>query len=373
MLPLPAYYIRMMESTEQNPVFHAEGNVYIHTCAVLKQYQKYIAQHTLPEEEKTVLYWACVLHDIGKIDVTKWRENRWTSWNHEAAGVWHARNLLLQQADITPLQRKQILDLVQWHHVPLRWMKDKKPIEAYLKLATLTDIRRVGLFGWFDIEGRECVDKDIVKANAWAFNEEIVPEIESRIGTFEEIQSRYQSATLSHKNALWNAYKIKNPALFEKLLSASSPEPKPHAFECVMSVGAAKVGKTTYLQAHYPDAFHMTTQAWGLDAMEMPTAFALERSVATFQHHIEMYTRQHKQIVLDGSHLLPEIRQLLIEVIRTLNGKLTFLYFESTLETARTFNGQSPSPLAEENLVQSFKAQFPVHPWEAHTLSYIQI
>ena len=68
-LPLSDAHIKQLKATEQNPKYHAEGNVYNHTLLVLEQFYQYAESYPLSEEEKIILYWAAVLHDIGKTKV----------------------------------------------------------------------------------------------------------------------------------------------------------------------------------------------------------------------------------------------------------------------------------------------------------------
>ena len=63
-----------MRMTEQEPQYHAEGNVYEHTKLVTEAMIKLPIYAESDERDRTVLFFASLLHDIGKIRVTK-REN----------------------------------------------------------------------------------------------------------------------------------------------------------------------------------------------------------------------------------------------------------------------------------------------------------
>lgn len=74
--------IEQMRQTPQNPEWHAEGDVWTHT--------KLIIQHLLESDEwqlsepdnRTILFLAALLHDIGKTVCTRTEEGRITSPNH---------------------------------------------------------------------------------------------------------------------------------------------------------------------------------------------------------------------------------------------------------------------------------------------------
>lgn len=176
-LPIPGELIARMKETQQNPRYHAEGNVYNHTLLVLEKFYAHAYEFELSEEEKEILYWACVLHDIGKPEVTHLKNGRWVATGHEEAGVPIAREILLQHPEISDDQRKRILDLVRWHFVPLRWGLRRLDLDDYRQMAQKTDLRLLGIFAYFDIQGRLCERKPMVLAIIRHYNEHIVPSI----------------------------------------------------------------------------------------------------------------------------------------------------------------------------------------------------
>ncbi|MEM7039885.1 MAG: HD domain-containing protein [Bacteroidota bacterium] len=123
-LPLPSHLLEQLSQTEQNPRFHAEGSVLAHTEMVLEKFHELKGEFSLSESEQKVLYWASIVHDLGKIPNTVNVAGRWKAPGHERAGVPLARNILLAQPDISTAERHQILDLVRWHGVPLLGRSD---------------------------------------------------------------------------------------------------------------------------------------------------------------------------------------------------------------------------------------------------------
>ncbi|MFK7925336.1 MAG: HD domain-containing protein, partial [Bacteroidia bacterium] len=206
-LPLSDTLIESLIATEQNPRYHAEGNVYNHTLLVLEQYKQHRERFNLTQEESDILYWVCILHDIGKPKVTQWTNGRWSAKGHEKAGVPMAREILLKQPEVTAAQRHQILDLIRWHNAPLRWIVNNKPIDVYRKMATRVNLRLLGIFAYFDILGRICEQKTEILDGVEAFLEIYIPQIEQELGTYEQLQSQYKQAGLQKKNAIWSALK----------------------------------------------------------------------------------------------------------------------------------------------------------------------
>lgn len=368
---LPDEYIQRLQNTPQNPKYHAEGNAWIHTQMVLAEYQKHAASHDLTENEKTIFYWACLLHDIGKPEVTVWRNEKWTSRGHESAGVPIARKILHQQAGISVEQRHQILDLVRWHHVPLKWMDEQKSLLDFQRLATRTDLRMIGKMAIFDLEGRICENKEGVRNCYTRFNEEIIPKIENLTGDFHSINSRYRAASRSHQNALWNAYNMQNPVLWEKLLSRPSPPDEKATFHCIISVGAPRCGKTTWLRENYPYALHLSTSGWDLDGKLLDDLYDRQRVLTTFNHHIASYYSQHRTIVLDGNNLCPETRHTIVSLVRHLQAKVTMVFFDTSWEDVLARNVQNENPLSVAELQEKYNYLRNPHPWEAHEMRVV--
>ena len=65
------YYFQEMKNISQNPEFHGEGDVYIHTRMVCDELIRIPAFWKLSEMQKIGLFAAGVFHDVGKIRTTK--------------------------------------------------------------------------------------------------------------------------------------------------------------------------------------------------------------------------------------------------------------------------------------------------------------
>lgn len=59
-------WIRDMETTDQDSIWHAEGNVLIHTKMVVEELQKLEDFQLLSEQNKHILVTSAILHDVEK-------------------------------------------------------------------------------------------------------------------------------------------------------------------------------------------------------------------------------------------------------------------------------------------------------------------
>ena len=77
----------------QDPEWHPEGDAWVHTALVCDAAAEVAERHGLPDDERVVLMFAALCHDLGKA-VTTVFEGRWKSLGHCEAGVPLSRQFL---------------------------------------------------------------------------------------------------------------------------------------------------------------------------------------------------------------------------------------------------------------------------------------
>jgi len=102
----------------QDPEWHPEGDVGIHTMHVLNQAARIAERDVLAVDDRAVLLFASLAHDFAKPSTTELRERegrvRWTSWGHEPAGGPMAR-AFLERIGIKSAIVDQVVPLVENH------------------------------------------------------------------------------------------------------------------------------------------------------------------------------------------------------------------------------------------------------------------
>ena len=102
----------------QDPEWHPEGDVGVHTMHVLNQAARIAERDRLPADDRAVLLFASLAHDFAKPATTELRERegrvRWTSWGHEPAGGPMARTFL-ERIGIKSTIVDQVVPLVENH------------------------------------------------------------------------------------------------------------------------------------------------------------------------------------------------------------------------------------------------------------------
>ncbi len=86
--------VQAMEETEQEPEWHPEGNVWIHTRMVCDVAAMLCDRDDLSETERLVVMLGAFCHDLGKPETTQVLDGRVRSLKHSHAGMKHAEDVL---------------------------------------------------------------------------------------------------------------------------------------------------------------------------------------------------------------------------------------------------------------------------------------
>ncbi|NSB12053.1 HDIG domain-containing metalloprotein [Clostridium beijerinckii] len=148
----PFSMISDLRDVDQNPKFHPEGNVFIHTMMVIDQG----AANRERSRDKRVFMWALLLHDIGKKPTTKLRKGRLTSYNHDSVGAEMAREFLTY-FNMEENFIDEVRGLVRWHMQSLFVTKDMK-FQNIGDMLRDVDINEIFLVSLSDRLGRGNLD-----------------------------------------------------------------------------------------------------------------------------------------------------------------------------------------------------------------------
>ncbi|NRA63258.1 MAG: HD domain-containing protein [Pseudobacteriovorax sp.] len=83
-----------LKETPQDPIFHPEGNVWVHTCYVCDAAAVVSDREGLSQHERMILLIAALCHDIGKPGTTEMIDGRWRARGHEQRSKVLAMELL---------------------------------------------------------------------------------------------------------------------------------------------------------------------------------------------------------------------------------------------------------------------------------------
>ena len=126
---LPELYATI--GVPQELKWHPEGDVYEHTKQVLDAAA--ILEYD-SEDEKLILMWAALCHDLGKVSTTELVDGKYRSYEHENESEKLAKNLLKRITRNHDLI-ESVCKLARYHMHPGQFIKNKANPPAYKRLA----------------------------------------------------------------------------------------------------------------------------------------------------------------------------------------------------------------------------------------------
>ena len=149
--------IRALVGCPQEPEWHPEGDVWIHTLMVVDEARTRIED--LPRAQQITVMLGALCHDLGKPPTTAFVDGRIRSIDHEQAGVGPAERVL-DRLNIHTIDgfdvRRQVLGITAHHLKPLSFFKSVTPVGdgAFRRLAQKVDLELLARVAKSDCCGR---------------------------------------------------------------------------------------------------------------------------------------------------------------------------------------------------------------------------
>jgi tRNA nucleotidyltransferase (CCA-adding enzyme) len=149
--------LKTLVGCPQEPAWHPEGDVWIHTLMVIDQARRRIDD--LERAQQITLMLGAVCHDLGKPPTTALLDGRIRSLDHEEAGVAPSE-ALLDRLNIHTIDgydvRRHVLGLVAHHLKPGMFRQSPNPVGdgAFRRLAHKVDLELLARLAKADCLGR---------------------------------------------------------------------------------------------------------------------------------------------------------------------------------------------------------------------------
>jgi tRNA nucleotidyltransferase (CCA-adding enzyme) len=150
--------LQALSGCPQEPEWHPEGDVWVHTLQVVDRARQRIDDLDRPRQLAVML--GAVCHDLGKPATTAVIDGRIRSMDHEEQGVPPAQ-ALLDRLNVHSFDgydvRQQVIGLVAQHLKPGAWFKVRDEVGdgAFRRLAQRVDLELLYRLAKSDCEGRE--------------------------------------------------------------------------------------------------------------------------------------------------------------------------------------------------------------------------
>jgi tRNA nucleotidyltransferase (CCA-adding enzyme) len=164
-LNLLDYFLELKQiiGVPQNPIYHSEGDVWIHTLMVVDEMAKLKPKNS---KKALILMYGALTHDFGKAVTTKIINGKITSYRHEIAGVNLSESFLKRLTNNQELIN-EVKKLVRYHLVIPQFFKNGAKIGAIKRVATKINLKDLELLSRADFYGRANNRGKTFEAGEW--------------------------------------------------------------------------------------------------------------------------------------------------------------------------------------------------------------
>lgn len=376
--------LHQFESTEQDPIWHSEGNVLIHTDMVLNEARKIIGDANLSESDSMVLYMAALLHDYGKPLTTKpvMKERLCIgAKHHEEVGA----SLLFNSKKphfLTEEEWLQVILLVQYHNYPKMMVLGDKKINDYSLLLSM--VKRIDLLYYLelaDMRGRICDDFDdgILYVETFKMESQSHNLFEANYadvvaGVLEQAKNEFNAVTQSdtlNKLSVLAIAKYHDNQFYCCSTALKSLYGHLEGFShFVLLCGIPASGKSTYVNQEYPDYNVVSLDEIRSSLNHLNDQSKNDEVVRIAFNSVKELLREHKNIVLDATNYRTDFRSKFCQLGFNYGAFVQIDVLQSDLKNSISRNKNRPAPIKEEAIVKQFHSfQIPFGD-EAHLVKF---
>jgi predicted kinase len=166
-------WVRAMMASTQDPIHHAEGDVWTHTLMVIRELLGDPVYQASDVKTQDILYLAALLHDVAK-PYTRSEylgldgEVRVSNHGHSIKGAIDARVLMYENGYPVDI-REAVCGLITYHQVPYWAFKDGASSKRILRIAEKIKCKDLAVLARADIRGRVSPDQKEVLENIELF------------------------------------------------------------------------------------------------------------------------------------------------------------------------------------------------------------
>jgi len=310
-------WIRAMAGVEQDPFYHAEGGVLIHTNMVAEELVRLDAWRMLPQQVRMQVFAAALLHDVAKPQCTHVEEDgRISSRGHARKGEYITRRILWSGDELSnPLPftiREQIARLVRFHGLPLHFLDKPQPERAVIAASMSARLDDVALLAEADIRGRICADQPELLERIELFRE-FCKELDcyDHPRPFASQHSRFVYFHSEHAHPDYAAY-------------------DDTTFEVVLMAGLPGVGKDSWIVQHLSD--------WpviSLDEIRKVLQISPEGNqgqvIQAAKERARIYMRQQQSFAWNATNVTRALREQLVDFFVSYGARVRIVYLDAPL------------------------------------------
>ncbi|MBQ8146094.1 MAG: AAA family ATPase [Clostridia bacterium] len=332
-----------MANTCQNLKYHGEADVFSHTKMVCEEIIKQPEYKNGAVRDKVILFWAALLHDIGKTTCTVFCDDEIKSPHHSSKGATMAREFLWKDLGLCGSLEKQqlreaICNLVRYHSFPPFAISHDNPELRLLKIASNGE-----LASDFSIEKLYALERADVLGRISPSTEETLEKIEyfkalaQDIGCFKkpfEFANDFSKRAYFKGKTAWKEHDMFNDSWGTVILMSGLPG----------------TGKDTYIKENYSHLPVISLDEIRKELNISPTA-KQGKVISAGHERAKEYLRKKQPFVWNATNITSQTREMQISLFEDYGAAVKTVFLETEWNEQLSRNGNRnetvPKPVIE--------------------------
>lgn len=346
-----------MKGVPQNPVYHGEGDVYIHTMQVMEKLKSLPGYLKLSDQKQMEVLLAAALHDVGKVRTTRMEEGNWVSPHHASAGAQRMREYLWKECGFCGNRdqlafREAVCSLIRYHSLPVHAIDREDGLLQLAKFAeTPATAEQLCLLGEADILGR------------------IAPDCQELL---EQVQLARVLA--EEYGILDRSMKFSSPVTKRAWFAERNVQPEYPLYddtwgEVILMSGLAGSGKDTWIRKNY-DLPMISLDEIRKQMKIAPTENQLS-VVMEAREQAKVFLRKHQPFVWNATNLTQRVRGQQVSLFERYGAKVKIVYLETEWQKNQEQNRGRHEAVPEEVLGKMLSILEVPMAWEARCVQWI--
>ena len=345
-------WFRRLKHCPQDPVYHAEGDVHIHTRMVVEALVADRDWQGLDLEARQSLFWAALLHDVAKPACTRIDpEGGVIAPGHSRRGQIMARSILWRMS-IPFHQRETICHLITHHQVPFFLIERDQPERRAHLISHQTRCDLLAILATADARGRQCPDRDGLLDNIALFVELCREQAcLSQPRRFASAHSRFLYFRKENRAADYEA--------FDDWTGAAT-----------LLSGLPGSGKDSWLRAQAADS-----EIVSLDDLRDELGIDPKASqgpvIAQARERARIALRAERPLIWNATNVSRQIRGQLVDLFAAYKAKVRIVYLETAEAEAARRNRSRARPVPSQAIARMLDRWEPPDLTECHDLEIV--
>jgi predicted kinase len=343
-------WVRRLADCPQDPVFHAEGDVWTHTRMVGEALAETPGFRARPADERAVLFAAALLHDVAKPIRTALEGDRLTARGHAWRGAIEARQILWG-IDAPFAAREQVCALVRWHQHPFFLIERDDARRRAIEISQTARCDLLALLAEADARGRVGQGRERLLENAALFAEYCREQgCLDRPYAFPSDHARFLYFRRPDRDPDYGAYDDTR-------------------CEVVVMSGLPGAGKDRWLRERMPDlpvvSLDALRAAMGVDP-EDPQGGVVRAARERARDHL----RRGEPFAWNGTNVSRRAREACVGLCADYRARVRVVYVEAPEARLRAQNRARPAPVPDPVIDRLLDRWEVPDPTEAHHVEW---